>query len=215
MSLLAQSDKNLIKKGNDDYQKKNYADAETKYRKSLEENPQSSAGSYNLGNALYQQGKAGEAIQYYSGSASMSNDPIEKAEAYFNLGNAQLKAQKYKESVDAYKEALRYNNKDEDARYNLVYALKKLKEQQKQQQQQKQEQNQDQKQPPPPKQQQEQKKQQQEQQQQQAAQQKKPKISKEDAERMLQALRNDERILQKKLPRHIQAAPVPDPEKDW
>lgn len=214
--LFAQTDKSLVKEGNSDYKKKNYSEAETKYRKSLQTNPQSPTASYNLGNALYKQGKEAEAEQYYSGSAAMDKDKETQADAYYNLGNAKLKAQKYQESVDAYKQALKLNDKNEDARYNLAYALSKLRQQQQQQQQkdqQQQKKDQQQQKKDQQQQQQDQKKQQEQQQEQQQAQ-KKEKISKEDAERMLQALKNDEKKLQKKLSKKYEAT-MGNADKDW
>ena len=217
-SVYGQNEKTLIKKGNSEYNKKNYSEAELNYRKSLEKNPQSATGSYNLGNALYKQGKQEEAEQYFSGSAAMEKDKAAQAEALFNLGNSKLKAEKYEESISAYKQALKLNDKDEEARYNLAYALSKLKKQQQQQQQnkdKKQDQKKDQEQKKDQQQQeqkQDQQKQQQEQQQQQA--QKKEKISKEDAERMLQALKNDEKKLQKKLVKKYDAR-MGGTDKDW
>ena len=41
------------------------------------------------------------------------------------------KKKEYQKSVDAYKNALKNNSKDEDTRYNLAYAQKKLEEQNK------------------------------------------------------------------------------------
>ncbi|MEP7263794.1 MAG: tetratricopeptide repeat protein [Bacteroidota bacterium] len=215
--LYAQTDKSLIKEGNTDYKKKNYPEAETKYRKSLQTNPQSATASYTLGNALYKQGKEAEAEQYYSGSAAMDKDKEAQADAYYNLGNAKLKAQKYQESVDAYKQALKLNDKNEDARYNLAYALSKLRQQQQQQQQQKDNKDQkkdNQQQKKDQQQQQQDQKKQQEQEQQQQQVQKKEKISKEDAERMLQALKNDEKKLQKKLSKKYEAT-MGNADKDW
>ena len=47
-----------------------------------------------------------------------------------NMGNTLMKSNQYKEAVDAYKESLRINPQDQDTRYNLAYALEKLKQQQ-------------------------------------------------------------------------------------
>ena len=208
-----QTDRSYIRDGNKDYKRRNYSEAETKYRKSLEKNSKSYEGNYNLGNALYKQGKQDEAVKYYSGSAELNKDKSAKQKSYYNLGNALLKSDKYQESVDAYKQALKTNPNDEDARYNLAYALSKLRQEQQQKQQNK-DQKKDQKQD-----QQKQKQQQQDQKnkQEQAKnqqQQKQQKISKEDAERMLQALRNEEKNLQKKLAKKFDAA-TGNPEKDW
>jgi Ca-activated chloride channel family protein len=216
-SAFAQKERSMIRSGNEDYKKRNFSEAETKYRKSLEANPYSFPGNYNLGNALYKQNKTDEAVRFYSGSAAIGKDKKAQSDAYYNLGNANLKAEKYQESINAYKQALKLNENDQDARYNLAYALTKMKQQQQQKQQQqkdkKQDQKKDQKQDQK-KNQQQQKDQQKQQQQDQAKQQSQPKISKEDAERMLQALKNEEKNLQKKLAKRFDAT-TGNPEKDW
>ena len=223
MHLLAhsQSANSTIRRGNDAYNNKKFKDAEIDYKSAVTKDAKSFAGNYNLGNAYYKQDNMEEAGKQYMQSAGTTKDAVEQSKAYYNLGNTYLKQEKYQESVDAYKMALRQNPKDEDARYNLAYALTKLKaqqqknnqqnknqqnkNQQQQQQQQQQNKNQDQK---------KDQQQQQQQQQQQKQQASKPKISKEEAERMLQALKNQEQKLQKKNPKKFDAAGG-NPEKDW
>ena len=216
----AQNERTLIRDGNKHYQKKKFSDAEVNYRKSMEKNNRSFEGNYNLGNALYRQDKMEEATNYFSGSAALTKDNEAKSDAYYNLGNSLLKSDKYQESVDAYKNALKINPKDEQSRYNLSYALSKMRQQQQQQQQNdKNKDNKDNKKKPDEnkKQQADQKKQDQKQQadnKNQQGQSPKPKISKEDAERMLQALKNDEKNLQKKLAKKFNGS-TGNPEKDW
>lgn len=213
---FTQSERKEIRQGNGLYEKGNYADAETEYRKALEKNKSSFPGSYNLGGALYRQKKYEDAIREYKESASRSTDKKEQAQAFHNLGNSLIQSQQYGEAVDAYKKALKLNPGDDDTRYNLAYAQTMLRNQQQQQQQQGNNQNQNKDQQDQNKDQQnknkdqqnqekqqadnqEQKNQQQQQQQQQRQQQ--PKMSKEDAERLLKALQNDEKELQEKLTR--------------
>lgn len=212
----AQSASQLIKSGNKDYSTKKWSDAEVNYKKSLEKEKDNAVGRYNLGNAYYKQDHFEQSSREYQqliDRKDVSDD--QKAAAYHNLGNSLLQDKKYDESIQAFKQSLKLNPKDNDTRYNLAYAQSMLK-QQKQQNQQKQQQNdkkddknQDQKQN-----QQNQDKQKEDQQksQDQSAQNKeqkgdekqkgasaKDKISKEDAEKILQALNNDEKNLQKKL----------------
>ena len=212
-SVMAQNERSLIRKGNSDYKNGKYSDAELNYRKSVEKNSKSVVGSYNLGDALYKQKKYEEAADQFKNNAAQPGvDKKQQTNANFNLGNSLLKAEKYEESIEAYKKALKNNPKDDDARYNLAYAQSKLMQQQQQQQQDKkdnkdnkdnqkkdQQKQQEKKQQDKKDQQQkeDQAKNQKEEQKQQAA--KPHKISKEDAERMLQALKNDEKNLQKKL----------------
>ena len=70
-------------------------------------------------------------------------DKTKKAKAYHNLGNTFMQQQDYQKAAKQYKDALRNDPSNENARYNLAYALDKLKNQQNQNQNQDQ-QNQDQ-----------------------------------------------------------------------
>ena len=220
--LFGQSDRSLLRDGNRLYESNKFADAEVNYRKSLELNKEMLHGPFNLGDALYRQDRFDEAAEQYRLAAAKTSDPRVKADAMHNLGNAMLKAQKYPESIASYKEALKLNPKDEETKYNLEYAKAMLKQQQQQQQDQKQDKKQDDKKKDDKKQDEqkkdEQKKdeQQQDQQQQKKDQRQAPKkqeISKADAERILEALRNEEKNvkkkLQKKAPARVQV------EKDW
>jgi len=204
VSVFAQNEKPMIREGNKDYNKGDFGKAEDKYRQSIQKNSQTDAGKFNLGDALYKQKKYDEAAATFQ---NLSNEKISdemRSKSFYNQGNAYLKADKYQESADAYKQSLRLNPKDEDARYNYAYALAKLRQQQQQKQNKddKNKQNKDKDKKDQQKQQQqknEDKQQNKDQQQQQKQEAQQPKISKEDAERMLQALKNDEKDLQKRL----------------
>ena len=212
--LKAQSEeRKLIRDGNKLYKEKKFSDAEVKYKKSLNLNKNSVPGTYNLGNAYYKQGKFDEASQQYQSIFSDKNaSDAQKAQAYHNIGNSLLQEKKYPESIDAFKNSLKMNPKDNDTRYNLAYAQSMLQQQQKQQQQQnkdnkdndkknKDQTNKDQKNQQDKKEQDkdQQSKDQQKKDEQKQAQVKKQKISKEYAEKILQALNNDEKNAQKKL----------------
>jgi Ca-activated chloride channel homolog len=226
--IAAQSGKKLVREGNDLYKKGKYSESETFYRKALEKDPKSYSGSFNLGDALYRQGKLSEAMEQFQSLAGRKADKSSMAKAYHNLGNVLLENKKYEESIEAYKQALKAVPGDADTKYNLAYAQAMLKKQQQQQnknQQNKEQQNkeqQDQQQQQQNKDQQnkdQQNKEKQDQQQQQDKneqknkQQAQPRISKEDAQRMLEALSNQEKDLQKKLGKR-EAVRV-QVEKDW
>ncbi len=227
----AQSVRSLVNSGNDLYEGKKFADAEVNYKKALEKDITSVPGHFNLGNSLYRQDKFDESIKSFQDAVAKAESKSAKAQAYFNFGDAHLKSQKYDEAVKTFTESLKLDPNDDDAKYNLSYALMKLKEEQKKNQkndrnkkdqekqdQKKQEQdkqNQDkQNQDKQNQEQQDQKKQdqQQNQQQQQQAQQQKQ-MSKADAERILDVLKNNEKSVQKKLRQRV--AGRPKGEKDW
>ena len=208
---FSQSDKKLIRDGNKLFQQKKFSDAEVAYRKSLNKNQKSYPGNFNLGDAYYKQGKFDEAAKQFEVLNMMKADNKTKAAAWHNLGNTLLQNKKYAESVEAYKQALKLNPKDEDTRYNLAYAQAMLQQQQQQQQQQNQDKNKNDKQEQ--KQNQDQQQQQKNEEQKKQQQQQKKEISKEDAERILQALNNDEKNKHKKA-KQAEAAKI-DIEKDW
>ncbi len=215
-SIYAQKENPLIRSGNKLYGQGKFKDAEISYRKALESSPKSTRSEYNLGSSLYRQKEWEEAGKSYLSAAGRmkDSDAAAKAAALHNLGNTMVKAEKYAEGIEAYKQALRLNPADQDTRYNLSYAMRKMQQQQQQQQQNdqnkedkkdKQDQQQNQQQQP----------QDQNDQQQQNQQQQKQQISKQDAERMLQALKNDEQKTMDKVKKQ-KAKPVQvQVEKDW
>lgn len=217
--VFAQSSKKLIHDGNQKYEQKKYGEAEVDYRKSLSTKENPFVGNYNLGNAYYQQGKLDEAKQQYETASGLKSvSPEQLAKTYHNLGNSLIKSKKYEEGAQAYKQALKLNPKDNDTRYNLAYAQAMLQQQQKQKQNS--DKNQDKNQDKDKKNQQKENKAKQEQKQEQKQDQakkeeqpRKDKISKEDAEKILQALNNDEKKTQKKL--SIKQASKVQIEKEW
>ncbi|MCD4731353.1 MAG: tetratricopeptide repeat protein [Bacteroidales bacterium] len=229
-SALAQKENKYIRSGNDNYEEESFKDAEVDYMKALEKNPESLKSQYNLGGALYKQENYEDASKLYNNLATIENDKINNANSYYNLGNTLLKAQKYPESIESYKNALRLDPNDMDAKYNMEYAKKMLKDQQEQEQNQDKDQDQDKKdeekkeqdkqdQQQQEQQEQEQKEQQQDQQEQeQNQQQQQPQpqqISKQDAERMLEALKNDENKTLEKVKLQRVKGKSKKVEKDW
>jgi Ca-activated chloride channel family protein len=131
--LFAQQGKRYIKKGNDLYKQQNYTEAEANYRKSVMQKSQNIEGSFNLGDALYKQKKFSDAREQFSQIAGATNNSqAVKAQAYHNLGNSFVNDKKLEEGIAAYKKALINNPKDEETRYNLAYAQEMLKKQQQQ-----------------------------------------------------------------------------------
>ena len=98
----AQTDKALIRQGNNEYKNGNYADAEIKYRKSLDQeyNPKA---QFNLGDALYEQGNFEAAEENFSEVTKRNTSQDIESEAYYNLGNTLMAQEKYAEAFEAYK----------------------------------------------------------------------------------------------------------------
>lgn len=239
--LFGQSEKKLVREGNVLYKEGNFQEAEIEYRKALTEKPDYVKGKFNLGDAMYGQENYEESGKIFNELGETSKTPAAKSGSWYNLGNSLMNQQKYKESIEAYKKALRVNPNDQDAKYNLEYARKMLNNQQQQNQDQNQDQNKDQdqdkqdqnkdqenkdqNQKDQEQKDQEQKQDQKDQQQnkqdqgdqkQQQNQSQPQQISKEDAQRMLDALKNDEKkTLQELQEQKAKATKSKKSEIDW
>jgi Ca-activated chloride channel homolog len=207
-SLNAQADKKLIRKGNREYEKNKFSDSEISYRKAVDNNKQSSDAVFNVGDALYKQNKFEEAGKQFVENANQNEDKLKKSAGLYNLGNSLLKANKLQESIDAYKNSLKLHPGNREAKYNLAYAQDLLKQQQEQkkQKQDKQDQNKDKKNEDQKKDQKnqndknnDQKQDQNKNNDQKQQQPQKQEISKDDAQRLLNSLANDEKNVQEKV----------------
>ncbi len=208
------TDRDYLRSGNKLYNDSLFIKAEVDYRKALEVNPKSTDAMFNLANALLMQQKAKEAMEQYESVSKVEKDKDKLAQIYHNMGVILQSSQQYPQCIEAYKESLRNNPKDDETRYNLALAQKLLKDQQQQnqdqQQQQQQEQQQDQQDQNKDQQEQDQKEQQQQPQQQQN----KNEMSKENAQQLLNAVMQDEKNVQDKVKKQIQIQGK-KLEKDW
>lgn len=212
------AERDYIRKGNRLFKDSVYVDSEINYRKALEVNPKSTVASYNLANTLMQQNKLKEAMEQYVAASRIEKDKKNLAQIYHNMGVIFHSQKDYAKAVEAYKESLRNNPKDDETRYNLALAQKMLKDQQQNQNNQNQNQDKNQEQQKQDQKQQEQQKQdqQQNQNQQQPPQQDKKdnQMSKENAEQLLNSVMRDEQDVQDKVKKQqvIQGGRL---EKDW
>ncbi len=120
-------ERSLVRKGTRQYHKGNYEQAIERYEQALKAAPGQFEATYDLGNALYKAERYDHAEQTMQQAAadSLRND-TERAEAFYNLGNAQFKQQKYKEALESYKQSLRLNPSDMEAKYNYAYTKRLL-----------------------------------------------------------------------------------------
>jgi Ca-activated chloride channel family protein len=139
-NLYAQKEASIIRHGNRLYKSEKYDEAASKYSEALRKENHPTT-QYNLGTAQYKAGKYEEAIASLESSIKPHATNELKAKAYFNLGNAYLKSNKLDESIDHYKEALRYDKNDQQAKENLLKAKWMKKQQQNQENKDKQQQN--------------------------------------------------------------------------
>lgn len=142
-------ERGLVRKGNRLFAKERYEHSSNAYREALQHDSTSFEARYDLANALIRMAMAdttayadpqGSAAKMSSGNLQQAEALLQaaaadslqtaenRAEAYYNLGNAQFIQQKLQDALQSYRRSLVLNPNDMEAKYN--YALtKKLLEQ--------------------------------------------------------------------------------------
>lgn len=210
-NVYAQSDRQFIRSGNKLYRSQNYAKAEAEYRKAIAQNSKNPQALYNLGCALMMQQKDSAAIVQYENAGKLESSKSRKAKIYHNIGVICQNHQMYGEAIEAYKESLRNNPDDNETRYNLALCKRQQKNQKQNGGEQKKKDDQDGKD--------KQKKddQQQKQQDQQQQQKNKPKdrMSKENAEQLLNAATQQEKATQQRMKKAMRQSGKKKLKKNW
>ncbi len=140
-------ERQYIKEGNKHFERQEYAQSEVANRKALAENSSSDVARYNLASALARQGNDAartEADSLFTDVAKTAISPEASQRSFYNLGNRAYQGEDYAGSIEMYKDALRRNPLDDNARENLRLAQLKLQEQQQDQNQDKDKDQQDQ-----------------------------------------------------------------------
>ena len=194
LTASAQADRQHIRGGNRLYKAKQWAQAEVEYRKALAANAQNPQALYNLGCALMMQQKDSAAIVQYQKAAQAETNKLRRSRSYHNIGVICQNLKMYGDAIKAYQQSLRDNPTDDETRYNL--ALCKRQNKQNQQNQDKQ-QNKD-------------KDQKQDKQQEQN-----DKMSKENAEQLLNAAIQNEKATQQRLKKAMQQPQRRNIQKNW
>ncbi len=131
----------LCTRGVRQYRAQRYDQAADSFAGGLAVDPGNATLLYNRGTALYRTGDFAGAEESLSRATEVGDGSLRRDAAY-NLGNARFSAGDFEGAIDAYKQVLRQDPADGDARYNLELAQRMLEEQQNQQQQQDQDQQQ-------------------------------------------------------------------------
>lgn len=197
MVVLAQADKDaLLREGNEFYKKGEYLKAADKYQKSLQIDPKYSKASFNLANAYYRQEQKVEAAKLLSGLLPDIKEKGMKNRVYYNRGVILSDQKNLEESIEAYKNALRQDPNDIEARENLQKALLELKRKSP---------------PPPPKQEKKENKKQQQQEQKQPQ----SKLNQKETQQRLLQLQQKEKQVQERIQNEKNKGMGGSNNKDW
>ncbi len=123
-----------VERGNRLYRAGRYAEAVQAYEAALRDGNNTSELRYNLGTALLRLGRYEDAEQHLR-AALDAVDPSLRERTYYNLGNRFLEAARasadaggqgplLETAIEAYKRALRLDPEDEDAKWNLELSLR-------------------------------------------------------------------------------------------
>ncbi|MCM1511268.1 MAG: VWA domain-containing protein [Clostridium sp.] len=127
VAVSAQNDRMLIRQGNRQFHSQQYEKAEATFRKAVAVNPNNPEALYNLGCALMVQQKDSMALGCFMKAGDLQSDRLRRAQTFHNIGVICQQNKQYGEAVEAYKESLRMNPKDNETRYNLALCMKQKK----------------------------------------------------------------------------------------
>jgi tetratricopeptide (TPR) repeat protein len=187
-ALSAQDAEQHFADGNNKFRQGKFAEAEMAYSTGIRLSPERMDLKYNRAIAMLRQNKVEEALKEWDDITFKALDPGIKAKAYYNKGVMLSGQKRLDESIEAYKNALRYDPSDQQARENLQKALNERKKQQP-------------------------KKQKEDQQKKQQKPQPQPKMSEQEARRRLELLEQKEKNVKDRLQK--QKSPSGGRPNDW
>lgn len=145
VSAQQMKERGLVRKGNREFKREQFEKSVDSYQRALQYDSTCFEAKYDLASALYRTeryDKAEKTLLSIVGDSTRTEK--ERGEVAYNLGNTQFAQQKYKEALSSYRQAMRCNPNDEDAKFNYAFTKRLIQQQEQQQQQQNQDQNQDQ-----------------------------------------------------------------------
>lgn len=126
-AVSAQDSHAKMLEGNDLYRREQFAEAEQAYAEAVKIRPARLDARFNRASALVRLNRQDEALKEFDDIAFKAEEADLKSKAFYNKGVILSGQKKLEESIEAYKQALRYNPADQQARENLQKALTELK----------------------------------------------------------------------------------------
>ncbi|MEO0226171.1 MAG: VWA domain-containing protein [candidate division WOR-3 bacterium] len=112
-----------MRKGNALVSKGQYEEGLKKYQEALVQEPDNTRIHYNIGRALYRLNKYPEAIAEFQ-LALLTRDKKSQAATFYNIGNCQFKQGQIDAAINSFKTSLILNPRDIEAKQNLEFCLK-------------------------------------------------------------------------------------------
>lgn len=124
-------ERGLVRRGNRQFAKEHYERSVELYNKALNYSPSQFEASFDLASALFRLKRYDKAQQILE---KLSKDSLrcetDRGDVAYNLGNVLVAQNKLKEALAQYRQAMRMNPKDQQAKYNYAYVKKMLEQQQ-------------------------------------------------------------------------------------
>ena len=129
ITAFAQADKADVRKGNRQFRKGQFPEAEISYRKGVLADTMSVTARYNLANTLYREDNYDEAAKQLDSKKEIAAMSPQGADYFFNMGDVALKRQDYQTAVAAFAQSILMNPEDVKAKENFIYARQMLQNQ--------------------------------------------------------------------------------------
>jgi Ca-activated chloride channel homolog len=131
--FLTASSLNDARKANEAFERGDYVQAVEYYQRAIEQDPDNARLHFNMGNALYELGRTDEAKESYDRFRNLTDNAVEQSFADYNTGRMLADQEQYDEALNFFREALKKNPDDDDARHNYELALRQQQQQEQQQ----------------------------------------------------------------------------------
>ena len=125
---------NDARKANTAFERGEFAEAVQLFQQAIAQDPDNPRLHFNLAKALYELGEGDAAMEAYDRYKSLTESPVERSFADYNKGRMLTDQENYQDAVEFFREALRNNPNDTDAKFNYELAVQRQQEQEQQEQ---------------------------------------------------------------------------------
>lgn len=125
--VSAESLRRKVVDGNRLFEEGDYGEALKRYTDAQIDEPTSDVIHFNVGDALYKQEKYDKALEAFEKSLYTDDNRL-AAQAYYNMGNSYFRQGDFQKAIESYQHALKLNPEDEEAKFNIEFVRRLLKQ---------------------------------------------------------------------------------------